>query len=121
MTYAHPETQYFFELLYADAEDGWLVLSHPDPDPTHVNPKTGKRWLRSVWLDLARTSLARAAEIAASLSTQGTVYFGVALQRPESHPHHAHRSKPRQRILYAGAEINRLYPRCSISMSNHAV
>jgi hypothetical protein len=24
--------------------------------------------------------------------------------------------KPRQRILYAGAEINRLYPGCSISM-----
>jgi hypothetical protein len=29
--------------------------------------------------------------------------------------------KPRQRILYAGAELNRLYPGCSISMSNHAV
>jgi SRSO17 transposase len=29
--------------------------------------------------------------------------------------------KPRQRILYAGAELNRLYPECSISMSNHAV
>jgi hypothetical protein len=26
-----------------------------------------------------------------------------------------------QRILYAGAELNRLYPECSISMSNHAV
>jgi len=31
------------------------------------------------------------------------------------------RCKPRQRILYAGAELNRLYPGCSISMSNHAV
>jgi hypothetical protein len=30
-------------------------------------------------------------------------------------------NKPRQRILYAGAELNRLYPECSISMSNHAV
>ena len=29
--------------------------------------------------------------------------------------------KPRQRILYAGAEINRLYPGCRISMSHHAV
>ena len=26
-----------------------------------------------------------------------------------------------QRILYAGAELNRLYPGCSISVSNHAV
>jgi hypothetical protein len=31
------------------------------------------------------------------------------------------RDKPRQKILYAGAELNRLYPRCLISMSNHAV
>jgi hypothetical protein len=31
------------------------------------------------------------------------------------------RLKPRQRILYAGAELNRLYPGCSISTSNHAV
>jgi hypothetical protein len=29
--------------------------------------------------------------------------------------------KPRQRILYAGAELNRLYPGCSISTSNHTV
>jgi hypothetical protein len=29
--------------------------------------------------------------------------------------------KPRQKILYAGAELNRLYPGCIISMSNHAV
>ena len=73
------ELQRFFELLYPDVEDGWLVLSRPDPDPAHANPKTGKRWLRSEWLDLAQTSLARAAEIAATLSQQDTVYFGVAL------------------------------------------
>jgi hypothetical protein len=29
--------------------------------------------------------------------------------------------KPRQKILYAGAELNRLYPRYIISMSDHAV
>jgi hypothetical protein len=29
--------------------------------------------------------------------------------------------KPRQKILYAGAELNRLYSECIISMSNHAV
>jgi hypothetical protein len=32
-----------------------------------------------------------------------------------------HAYKPRQRILYAGAELNRLYPGYSISTSNHAV
>jgi len=79
-------------LLYPDIEDGWLVLSRPDPDSTHVHPKTGKRWLRSEWLDLAQTSLARAAEIAATLSQQDTVYFGVALQRPDCRPDPYHRS-----------------------------
>src|SRR5262245_32413011 len=86
------EIQRFFELLYPDIQDGWLVLSRPDPDPTHVNLKTGKRWLRSEWLDLAQTSLARAAEIAATLSQQDTVYFGVALQRPDCQPAPYHRS-----------------------------
>src|SRR5262245_53773448 len=71
-----PEVQRYLELLYPDIQDGWLVLSRPDPDPTHVNPK-GKRWLRSEWLDLAQTSLARVAEIAALLSAQDTVYFGA--------------------------------------------
>jgi hypothetical protein len=85
-------TQRFFEDLYPDAQDGWLVLSHPDPDPTHINPKTGKRWLRSVWLDLAQTSLARAAEIAATLSQHDTVYFGVCVQRPDCQPDPHHRS-----------------------------
>jgi hypothetical protein len=86
------EIQRFFAMLYPEVEEGWLVLSHPDVDPTHINPKTGKRWLRSVWLDVAQTSLARAAEIAATLSRQDTVYFGVALQRPERMPAPYHRS-----------------------------
>lgn len=79
-----PEIQRFLELLYPDAEDGFLVLSWPDPDPTHVHPNTGKPWLRSKWLDLAQTSLPRAAAIAATRSQQDTVYFGMALQRPDS-------------------------------------
>jgi hypothetical protein len=86
------EIQCFFEGLYSDVEDGWLVLSRPDPDPAHVNPKTGKRWLRSEWLDLAQTSLARAAAIAATLSQRDTVYFGVAIQRPDCYPGPYHRS-----------------------------
>ena len=86
------EIQRFLQMLYVDVEDGWLVLSRPDPDPTHVNPKTGKRWLLSAWLDLAQTSLARAAEITAALSRQDTVYFGVALQRPDCIPAPYHRS-----------------------------
>lgn len=86
------EIERFFELLYMDAEDGWLVLSRPDPDPTHINPKTGKRWLRSKWLNLAQASLARAAAITAALSAQDTVYFGVALQHPDCRPDAYHRS-----------------------------
>ena len=63
----------------------------PIPIPPIVNPKTGKRWLRSDWLDLLWTPLARVAEIAATLSQQDTVYFGVALQRPDSTPDPYHR------------------------------
>ena len=40
----------------------------------------------------AQTSLARVAEIAAALSAQDTVYFGVALQRPDCRPDAYHRS-----------------------------
>jgi hypothetical protein len=68
------ESRHFFEQLYPDIQDGWLVLSQPDP--AHVHPN-GKRWLRSDWPNLAQTSLARVAEIAATLSAQDTVYFGV--------------------------------------------
>ena len=46
------------------------MLSRPDPDPTHTNP-TGKRWLRSEWLDLTQTSLTRVAEIAATIERPG--------------------------------------------------
>ena len=31
------ELQHFFELLYLDVEDGWIVLSYPDP--TRVTPQ----------------------------------------------------------------------------------
>jgi phage/plasmid-associated DNA primase len=82
--------QRFFAMLYPDVEDGWLVLSRPDPVPTHTTP-TGKRWLRSEWLDVSQTSLTRVAEIAATLSAQETVYFGVALQRPDCVPAAYHR------------------------------
>jgi hypothetical protein len=75
----------FFAHLYPDIDTGWLVLSQPDPDPTHVGAK-GKRWLCSTWLDLAQTSLERAATIAATLAAKDTLYFGVALQRPEARP-----------------------------------
>jgi hypothetical protein len=79
------EVERFFAQLYPDIQEGWLVLSQPDPDPTHVNAK-GKRWLCSTWLDLAQTSLARAATIAATLGAKDTLYFGVVLQRPDARP-----------------------------------
>ena len=85
-TDALTDIQHFFEQLYPGVEDGYLVLSRPDPDPTHSNPKNGKRWLRSEWLDLTHVSLPRIAQIASTLSTQDTVYFGVAIQRPDCQP-----------------------------------
>jgi hypothetical protein len=86
------EIQRFFALLYPAVEDGWLLLSQPDPDPAHTNPKTGKRWLLSSWLDLAQTPIPRVAQIAATMSTQDTVYFGVVLQQPSCQPDAYHRS-----------------------------
>jgi phage/plasmid-associated DNA primase len=85
------EIQRFFAQLYPDVAEGWLVLSRPDPDPTHTTP-SGKRWLRSAWLNVTQTSLTRIADIAARLSVQDTVYFGVALQHPDCVPDASHRS-----------------------------
>jgi len=93
------QIQHFFETLYPGVESGWLVLSRSDPDPTHVHPKTGKRWLQSVWLNLAQTSLEHAAAVATRLSQHDTVYFGVCLQRPESQP------APYRRSTNAGAYL----------------
>ena len=33
------EIQRFFAQLYPDVEDGWLVLSRPDPDPHTPIPR----------------------------------------------------------------------------------
>src|SRR5262245_22706153 len=84
------DIQQFFEQLYPACDAGYLVLSQPDT--TKRNPTTGKAPLLSTWLNLAQTALPRAAEIAATLSTTGTVYHGVALQRPDSRPDRYHRS-----------------------------
>jgi len=84
------DIQRFFALLYPDVEEGYLVLSHPDP--AHVNPKTGKPWLRSTWIDLRTCPLAVAAESAATLNASTTVYYGVAIQRPDCRPDPYHRS-----------------------------
>ena len=89
------ELKRFFTLLYPDIQDGWLVLSYPDP--TRINAATGKRPLLSMWLDLAKVSLADVARHAAQLSAQDTVYFGVVLQRPDCTPT-SHTAVPTRRL-----------------------
>ena len=73
------ELQHFFELLYPDVEDGWLVLSHPDP--ARLTPH-GKPLLLSDWFDLSRTTWQTIARAGQRRAQQYNLYFGVALQRP---------------------------------------
>src|SRR5262249_40045720 len=105
----------FFRLLYADVDEGHLVLSHLDTHTAHVNPHTGKPWLRSTWLDLSRVSLARAAAIAATLNTTGTGYYGVAFQRSDCRP------APPRRGTNAGAHtITSLWADIDLGYGAHA-
>lgn len=77
------DIQSFFELLYRQVENGWLVLSHPDP--TCLTPQ-GKPALLSDWFDLSKTLWQAIASAAHRRAKQYSVYFGVALQRPTCDP-----------------------------------
>jgi hypothetical protein len=83
-------TQRFFELLYPGVGDGYLILSWPSPTRRH---KDGRAALDNAWHNLATTSLARIATRTATLSTQYSVYFGVALQHPSREPNPFQRSQ----------------------------
>jgi hypothetical protein len=87
---SRPSDSHFFERLYPSARDGWLVLSAPDPTTL---TRHGKPALRSMWFDLARAPLVRAAQAAAQLATRQHVYYGVALQHPATEPGAFRRSK----------------------------
>src|SRR5262245_24631775 len=84
------EIQRFFELLYLDVEDGWLVLSHPDPTSL---TRQGKPVLRSDWFELSKTTWQKIAQAGQRLAQKHNVYFGVALQRPTCDPGQFKRSK----------------------------
>jgi DNA repair protein RadA/Sms len=84
------DLQHFFELLYPDVEDGWLVLSHPDP--ARLTPQ-GKPLLRSDWFDLSRTPWHTIARAGQRRAQQYDLYFGVALQRPTCEPGQFKRSR----------------------------
>jgi hypothetical protein len=75
--------QHFFQLLYPDVGDGWLILSHPDPTR---QTRQGKPALVSDWFDLARTPWPHVAQAAHHLTQPYSVYFGVALQDPDCSP-----------------------------------
>jgi hypothetical protein len=89
----------FFELLYPDAPEGYLVLPHPDP--MRLNPQ-GKALLRSVWFDLSKASLAQIAQAGARLSQRHSMYFGVALQHPDTMPSAFTRGKHRTASVIPG-------------------
>jgi len=102
MRHSQPATEatyQFFELLFGDADAGWLVLTHPDPaQPT----PGGKPALLSDWFNVARASLATIAKAAQALCQHYTVYFSVALQHPACTPGVWHRGKNATAYLIPG-------------------
>jgi hypothetical protein len=84
------EIQHFFETLYPGVGDGYLLLSWPSPTRRH---KDGKPALDSSWHNLATTGLDRIAARATTLSTDHSVYFGVAIQHPSRQPNPFQRSR----------------------------
>ena len=82
--------QHFLEILYGPAEDGWLVLSYPDP--TVLKPD-GTPVLKSEWFDISHTTWQTIAHTAARRARTCNVYFGVALQQPNCEPGQFKRSR----------------------------
>ena len=74
--------QGFLEILYAEAEQGWLVLSYPDP-----------HGLKSDWFDISRTTWQAIAHAAERRARTYNVYFGVVLQQPDCDPGQFRRSR----------------------------
>ena len=79
----HAALQAFFQSCFGAVEDGWLVLS--TPHTSHLT-KQGKRALVSTWLDLACTPMPTLVQAAARIAAQGTLYYGVVVQRPDCAP-----------------------------------
>ena len=82
--------QTFCEQVYTGVEDGWLVLSYPDP--TAPKPD-GTPAMKSDWFDVARTPWQALASAAARRSRTSNVYFGVVLQQPDCEPGQFKRSR----------------------------
>jgi hypothetical protein len=80
----------FFRALYEAMEEGWLILS--SPDPAYLTPQ-GKPALRSTWFDLARASWPQIARAAAHRARTTTVYHSVVVQHPDCQPSPWRRSK----------------------------
>lgn len=84
------QIQRFFELLYPDVDDGYLVLSRPDP--TRLTPQ-GKPMLMSDWFDLSKTTWQKIGQAGQRLAQHHNLYYGVVLQQPTCTPAEFRRSK----------------------------
>src|SRR5262245_45513925 len=104
--------QHFFESLYGTAENGWLVLNHPDP--TRLT-RQGKAVLVSDWFDLTCTTWQKVTRTAVQHSRTRDVYYGVVIQRPDCEPEVFKRS--RSATAYA---VPALYADIDIATGKHA-
>ena len=85
-----PMVQHFFERLYPEVGDGYLLLSWPS---WAGRLRDGRQALETSWHNLATTSLARIAARAGAVSAERSVYFGVAIQHPSRQPNPFQRSQ----------------------------
>lgn len=79
----------FFEQLYPGVDDGYMVLS--SPDPTRLTPQ-GKPTLVSAWQNHHTTGWPTIATRAATKASTADLFFGVVLQHPDSKPNPLRRS-----------------------------
>jgi hypothetical protein len=84
------EIQHFFELLYPGVQDGWLVISWPDP---YTLTAQGTHPLVSQWVNPHTHPWTEVAGAVQAFAQTRDLYFGVALQHPDCAPARTRRGR----------------------------
>src|SRR5262245_1397739 len=95
----NPETQHFFELLYPEVHDAWMVTSWPDRYPLTAR---GPHHLASQWVSLQERSWAELAQGLLHFTATRDLYYGVAVQHPDCQPHRTRRGRNTSAYILPG-------------------
>ena len=106
------EIQHFFELLYPDVHDGWLVISWPDP---YALTAQGTHPLVSQWVPLRERRWPELAQGLMRFTPTRNLYFGVAIQHPDCEPHRSRRGRSTSAYILPG-----LWADIDIATGQHA-